>query len=188
METEMIFALIILPLLIFLARVLDVSLATIRIMFISKGLKHLAPIIGFFQIFIWLLAIGQIFQNLTNIIYYVAYAAGFATGTYLGMLLEGKLSIGTEIVRIITAKNAQELADALRSGGYAVTYSEANGIEGRVMVIYCVIDRHDLSSVIDLIKEHNPNAFYSIEDVKFVSERIAQHRKSWYNRHKQGMN
>lgn len=187
METEVILALIVLPLLIFLARVLDVSLATIRIMFISKGFKHLAPIIGFFQIFIWLLAIGQIFQNLTNVIYYIAYAGGFATGTYLGMYLEGKLSIGTQIVRIITVKNAQELADALRSGGYEVTYSEANGIDGRVMVIYCIIDRHDLPAIIDLIKKYNPNAFYSIEDVKLVSEKITQHRKPWYDRHKQDM-
>lgn len=185
MDLEVFFALVILPLMIFLARVLDVSLATIRIVFISKGFKHLAPVIGFFQILIWLLAIGQIFQNLTNFIYYIAYAGGFATGTYLGMYLESKLSIGTEIVRIITKKNAIELAEALKTEGYEITYSEAEGIDGQVMVIYCVIDRHDIDGVIEMIKKYNPNAFYSIEDIKFVSERITMHRKSWYKRHKQ---
>jgi len=90
-----IYALIGLPLLIFFARVCDVSLGTIRIIFISKGIKYLAPIVGFFEILIWLLAISQIMQNLTNPYYYIFYAGGFATGNLVGIILDEKLSIGT---------------------------------------------------------------------------------------------
>ena len=112
-----IYALLILPLLIFIARVLDVTLGTIRIVFISKGFKYLAPAVGFFEVMIWLLAIGQIFQNFTNIGYYIAYAGGFAMGTFVGIFIEDKLSIGTEIVRIITHKEATKLIGVLKSEG-----------------------------------------------------------------------
>ena len=78
------FAWVILPLLIFLARVADVSMGTLRIIFVSKGLKYLAPIIGFFEVIIWLLAIRIIMQNLSNFMCYIAYGAGFAMGNYAG--------------------------------------------------------------------------------------------------------
>jgi len=112
-ETE-IFTWILLPILIFFARVGDVSLGTIRIIFISKGIKYLAPLIGFFEILIWLVAISQIMQNLTNIYYYIFYAGGFATGNLVGIIIEEKLSIGTVAIRIITRKDAEELTNALK--------------------------------------------------------------------------
>ena len=169
-----IYALFILPLFIFLARIADVSIGTLRIMFISKGFKYLAPIVGFFEILIWLLAIGQIFQNLTNPIYYIAYAGGFAVGTFVGIVIEGKLSIGTELIRIITQKEAPKLVYALKKEGYIVTSDDVDGRDGTVKIVYVVIDRHDLDDVIKAIKKYNPHAFYSIEDVKFVSEKIQE--------------
>ena len=178
-----IYALVILPLFIFLARIADVSIGTLRIMFISKGFKYLAPLVGFFEILIWLLAIGQIFQNLTNPLYYIAYAGGFAAGTFVGIVIEGKLSIGTELVRIITQKEAPKLVEALKKQGYIVTSDDVEGKEGMVKIIYIVIDRHDLEDVIKIIKKYNPHAFYSIEDVKFVSEKIYAHKQSWYKKH-----
>lgn len=98
------FSLIILPILIFLARIVDVTFGTIRIIFVSRGLKWLAPIFGFFEIMIWLFAIGQVFSNMTNITYYVAYAGGFACGNFVGIWIEEKMAIGTMVVRIITKK------------------------------------------------------------------------------------
>lgn len=163
--------------LIFIARVLDVTLGTIHIIFISKGFKYLAPIVAFFEIMIWLLAIGQIFQNFTNLVYYIAYAGGFAIGTFVGICIENKLSIGTEIVRIITRKDASKLVDFLKSEGYGVTSVDAEGLEGRVKIIFTIIDRRDLQNIIGIIRKYNPHAFYSIEDVRFVSERIFPHRK-----------
>ncbi len=178
------FALIILPIFIFLARIADVSIGTLRIMFISKGFKYLAPFVGFFEILSWLLAIGQIFQNLTNPIYYISYAGGFATGTFVGIIIENKLSIGTELVRIITQKEAPRLVEALNKEGYIVTHDDVEGRGGSVKIIYVVIDRHDVPNVVKIIKKFNPRAFYSIEDVKFVSEKVYTHHKAWYRKHR----
>lgn len=182
MDTE-IFGLVFLPLLIFSARVIDVSLGTTRIIFISKGLKYYAPIVGFFEILIWLMAISQIFQHLTNALYYIAYAGGYATGTFVGIKIEEKLSIGTEIIRFITRYDASKLVAALRAGGYSITVSNAEGPKGLVNVIYIVIDRHDLLQVVNLIKKYNPQAFYSIEDIRYVSEKVSPHKKNWIERH-----
>lgn len=177
------YALVVLPILIFIARVFDVSLGTIRIVFISKGFKYLAPVIGFFEILIWLLAIGQIMQNLDNIYYYIFYAAGFAVGNFVGMHIEEKLSIGTQIIRVITRRRASKLLETLKSEGYGVTSTDAKGNKRQVKIIYVIINRRDVQNVIRLIKKYNPNAFYTIEDVKFVSKKLLPYRKSWYDRY-----
>ena len=182
MDTE-IYGLVILPILIFSARVIDVSLGTTRIIFISKGLKYYAPIVGFFEILIWLMAISQIFAHLTNALYYIAYAGGYATGTFVGIKIEEKLSIGTEIVRFITRHDATKLISVLRKEGYAITVSNAEGPKGQVNVVYMVVERHDLPYVVKLIKKYNPQALYSIEDVRYVSEKVSPHRKNWMERH-----
>ncbi|MDD1706274.1 MAG: DUF5698 domain-containing protein, partial [Methanoregulaceae archaeon] len=96
------FAWVILPLLIFFFRICDVSLGTIRVIFIAKGLKYIAPVIGFFEVIIWLLAIGQVMNNVTNVASYIAYGGGFAAGTLLGMTVEERLSLGTVVVRVIS--------------------------------------------------------------------------------------
>ena len=97
-----IFTWVIMPLLIIFARICDVSLGTIRIISIARGYKLIAPLLGFFEILIWLLAIKQIMQNLTNIFYYVAYSGGFAAGTFIGIYIEEKLAMGIFLIRIIT--------------------------------------------------------------------------------------
>ncbi len=179
-----IYSLFILPLFVFLARILDVSLGTIRIIFISKGYKYLAPVIGFFEISIWLLAVTQIFQNLKSPVYYLAYAGGFATGTLAGILIENKLSIGMVLIRVITQKDSEELIKILKLKDYNPTRSYAEGPdEQQVSVIYMILDRHDVLEIIDIIKNYNPNAFYSVGDVKFVSNKILPHTKLWYKRY-----
>lgn len=181
------YTLVLLPLLIFAARTLDVSMGTLRIIFISKGFKYIAPVVGFFEILIWLLAIGQIFRNLTNIVYYIAYAGGFAMGTFVGIYLENKLSIGTQVVRVITRRGASTLLEALRSQGYGVTSADAEGKDGPVNIIYTVIDRRDLRNVVGIIKRYNPHAFYSVEDVRLVSGRISPRRTPWHRRRLLGL-
>jgi len=161
-----IFAYIVLPILIFLARICDVTLGTIRVIFISKGIRYLAPIIGFFEVIIWLLAIGQVMNNLTNIASYLAYGAGFAAGTYIGMVIEEKISIGLVIVRIITPDDPAPLLSCLRSRDYGVTSVDGTGKVGPVKVIFTIVRRQDLSLVIGIIKQFNPKAFYSVEEVK----------------------
>ena len=166
------FSLIILPILIFFARIVDVTFGTIRIIFVSRGLKWFAPFFGFFEIMVWLFAIGQIFNNLTNITYYIAYAGGFATGNFVGIWIEDKMAIGTLIVRIITRKEGTQLIDYLKSGGFGITIIDAEGATGKVKIIYTIIKRRDLQKVVGIIKRFNPRAFYSIEEVRSASEGI----------------
>jgi len=173
---------VIIPFLIFFARVCDVSLGTIRIIFISRGIKYLPPLVGFFEILIWLLAIGQIMQNLTNIYYYLFYAGGFATGNLVGIILDEKLSIGTVGIRIITKKDAAVLVEALRTSGFGVTCVDAKGASGCVNVIYTIIERIELQKVISMLEEHNPNAFYSIEDIKEAHEGIFPTKRTFLKR------
>ena len=177
-----IFAWIILPFLIFFARVCDVSLGTIRIIFISKGIKYLAPLIGFFEILIWLLAISQIMQNLTNVYYYIFYAGGFAIGNLIGIVIEEKLSIGTVGIRIITRQDAVELVNALKKSKYGITVVDAEGSKGKVKIIFTVINRQNIQKVINIVKQYNPKAFYQIEDIRYVSENLKSYIKPWYRR------
>lgn len=168
----------ILPFMIFCARICDVSLGTIRVIFISKGIKYLAPIIGFFEVIIWLLAIGQVMNNLTNIVAYVAYGAGFASGTFIGMLIEEKISLGLTSVRIITKEDPAELMKYLRSNDYGVTSIDGEGATGKVKMVFTIIKRQDLQHVVGIIKQYHPNAFYSIEEVKSVAEGVFPERHS----------
>jgi len=97
-----IFKLVLLPLIIFSTRICDVTLDTLRIIYVSRGLKILAASIGFFEVLIWLFAITQIFKNLTTPLYYVAYAGGFGMGNFIGILIEERMAIGTVFIRVIT--------------------------------------------------------------------------------------
>lgn len=160
------YAYVVLPLLIFVARILDVSIGTIRIIIVSRGNRMLAPILGFFEVFIWILAISEIMQNLNNWVCYIAYAAGFASGNYLGMLIEEKLAMGTLIFRIITQKDTTELVNELYKEGYGVTEIDAKGKFSKVNVIYLILKRKNLKKTQAIIQKHNPTAFYTVEDIR----------------------
>jgi len=165
------FVYVILPLLIFSSRVVDVTIDTLRLIFISKGFKTLAPILGFFEVIIWLLAITQIMKHLDNFVCYIAYGGGFAVGNYVGMYIEEKLSIGNVIVRVITKDTSKELIDALIKNNYGMTIVDAKGaMDSNVKIIFSVVKREDLKTMIDIINKYNPNAFYSVEDVRTVKE------------------
>jgi uncharacterized protein YebE (UPF0316 family) len=164
------FRLLVLPLLIFCARICDVSLGTMRIIFVSRGMKYLAPVLGFFEVLIWLLAIGQIMKNLTNVTNYIAYASGFAAGNFVGIYLENKLSMGIQIIRVITRMDAGGLVEFLRHEGFTVTSIDAQGGTGPVKVLFTIVKRREMNKIIDIVKKFNPKAFYTVEDVKLVSE------------------
>jgi uncharacterized protein YebE (UPF0316 family) len=167
-----IFDLVLLPLAIFVARIADVSLGTLRIIFVSKGMKTIAPLIGFVEVLIWIIAISRIMQNLDNWLCYIAYAAGFATGTYVGLIIEEKLAIGHEMVRVITKRDASELVDKLKSEGYGVTSVDATGAEGEVGVLYIIVRRSMIDQVLKFINSYNPRALYTIEAIKYVNKEI----------------
>lgn len=161
---------LVIPALIFLARILDVSIGTLRIVFIAQGAKSIAPLLGFVEVLIWLAAMGQIMQNLNNVASYLAWASGFAVGNYVGLYIEEKIAMGKLIVRVITAKPGTLLVESLRDGGFGVTTVEAQGGLGPVHIIYTVVQRRDVDTVVGIVKEHNPNAFYTVENVRYTSK------------------
>jgi uncharacterized protein YebE (UPF0316 family) len=172
------FTWIILPLLIFIARICDVSLGTIRVIFVSRGYRNLAPVLGFFEISIWLFAIGQIMRDLSDISIYFAYAAGFATGTFVGITLEEKLSLGTVLVRVITRRDSADLVEALKAADYGLTTHAADGAQGPVTIVFTVVSRQALPHVVGIIRQFNPHAFYSVEDVRHASEGVFPAREA----------
>ncbi|GAB3199444.1 uncharacterized protein YebE (UPF0316 family) [Pontibacter aydingkolensis] len=161
---------VIIPVLIFLARICDVTLGTLRIVFISKGDKIIAPILGFLEVLIWLVAITQVMENLNNVASYLAWAGGFATGNFLGLRVEQKLALGQMVVRVITVEPADKLIDRLKGHGYRLTCIDARGTRGKVNLLFLIVKRKKLDKVIDIIRDYNPQAFYSVEDVRSVSE------------------
>lgn len=166
------FGFILMPLFIFMSRIFDVTLGTMRVIFVSKGFRFLATILGFFEVLIWLMAVGQVMNNLNNISYFIAYSTGFAMGNFVGITIEKKLSIGIVMIRIITQKSADELVSYLRNHDYGVTVLDAEGSNGAVKIIFMVIKRQMLQITLPVIHKFNPNAFYSIEDVKYVKEGV----------------
>jgi uncharacterized protein YebE (UPF0316 family) len=182
MTGSQVFHIVLLGALIFMARICDVSLGTMRITFISRGHKSLAPIVGFFEVLIWLVALRQIMANLTNVFYYVSYAGGFATGTFVGLWIEERMAIGNRIIRVITRQDATELIASLREADYGVTSIDASGVDGHVHLLFSIIKRQDLPRFIERVEKFNPRAFYSIEDVRFVSEGVFPARESFVGR------
>jgi len=157
---------------------MDQTIGTMRLIFLSKGMKYVAPFLGFFEVIIWLLAVGQIMQHLDNWLSYIAYGAGFATGNFIGMLLEEKISLGTVIIRVILSRQSPELINELKSQNFGLTLVDAEGSKGSVKLIFSIIRRKELSNFIDTIHQYNPNAFYTIEDVKSANEGIFRRSNS----------
>ena len=227
----------VLPLIIFFARVTDVSLGTIRIIAISRGKKGLAAIMGFFEVFVWILVISQILAGLSGLLNFASYAAGYAAGNYVGLILEQQLSMGVVVVRVFTRKPPskrkkkkkndepppdaadlltapvspapavqesmsstvssvpsvpvplprqivsgrepppvpekpvypdESISKALRNRGYGVTRLNARGEFGPVTILYSVVKRRNLNEVLGIIKQEDPVAFYTVEDIRAV--------------------
>jgi len=171
------YAWVILPLLIFLARVCDVTMETIRIVFISRDIRALAAVIAFFEIVIWLLAVEVVMNDLSNIANFLAFALGFATGTYVGLVVEEKLSLGMVILRIVTTDESHDaIAQYLRSENHGVTSIDARGSRGSVTMILSLVNRLDLARITGSIERINPRAFFSVEDVRYVNEGVFRAR------------
>jgi len=161
-----------LPLLIFIARVVDVSLGTLRIIFVARGKRYLAPVLGFVEVFIWVSIISQITRAAQGLPAYLAYAAGFAAGNYVGMLIEDRLAMGTVIVRAILASNGETLINDLREAGYGVTSVNGQGANGPVKLVYTVVKRKDLPAALDIVHRTAPRVFLSIQEVRSTEQGI----------------
>ncbi len=156
----------VLPFLIVIARMLDVTLGTLRIIFVSRGNRRIAPILGFFEVLIWIVAIGQIMQNLDNPLTYFAYAFGFAIGNFLGIEAEEKLAIGFLVVRLFVISSEDDIRAKLIDAGFGVTSIEGKGSAGKVTILYSVVKRRDLDRYLSLVNEGNQKIFYSVETAR----------------------
>ena len=160
----------VMPLLVFLAEVTVVTIGTIRIIFVSRGKRLLAPFLGFFEVTIWLLAMVQIMKNLSNVGCFLGYVGGFTVGTLLGILIENKLAIGSLFVRVVTNKDAGALVESLKAANYGVTSMDGQGTTGPVQIVFTVIKRKDLHNVLTIVKCFDPRAFYSVDELQAASQ------------------
>jgi uncharacterized protein YebE (UPF0316 family) len=152
--------------LIFFLRVCDMSLDTLRVLFVMRGKKKVAWVLGFSQSAIFILAIGKVLTQITNPLNIIGYAAGFATGNVLGMIIEERIAIGHIMVNIISPRRGSAIVSHLRQNGYAVTEISGRGKDGMVSMINCSVLRKKVESVHSLVNEIDPEAFITAEDVR----------------------
>ncbi len=166
--------------LIFVARVCDVTLGTLRISFISRGEKSLAPAVAFVEMIIWLFAISQVVLNLTNLAYYFAYAGGLASGVFVGLRIEERLAIGKRIIRTVMEGDGTDVVAAVKSAGFGVTSVRGTGGSSDVSVIFSVVDRGDVRRYMQVVEAHQPAAFVSVEDVSSVHQGVFPSRRPMF--------
>jgi uncharacterized protein YebE (UPF0316 family) len=132
----------------------------------------LAPILGFFEVTIWLFAIGKVMTNLSDFRCSLAFAGGFTLGNYLGILIEQTLALGSVVVRTITHKDAEPLVRELRAASYGVTCLDGQGASGRVQVVFTVVPRRELAAVLAVLKRFDPDVFYSVDALQTAASGV----------------
>lgn len=171
-EHPILFEWVVLPILIFAARTIDMTLSTLRIVSLAQGRRRLAPLIGFFESLIWLVVVGQALRHLENPLCVVAYAGGFAAGNLVGLTLERRLAFGMRLVRVIVREGADELVAALRQADFGVTVAAGEGLQGPVKILFTLVRRRDLERVAEMVRAHNPRAFLTVEDVRQAAQGV----------------
>lgn len=156
------------PLVIFCLRIFDVSLATIRMLLIVRGRRVLVPLIGFFEVLIWLFAAGSAIQYLNSPLHAIGYAGGFAAGNAVGLWIEEKLALGVARVQAFSLHSGVELAEAIRDQGFGVTEFMGQGREGTVELVSTVVRRADVPRILKLVDEWDPDAFVTVDEPRAV--------------------
>lgn len=168
------------------ARILDVSIGTVRIILVSRGKGIIAAVLGFFEVIIWLLAVAHVVTNVTHVSAYIAYGLGFALGNIIGIAIEKRLAIGMQIIRIIKPDTLDTLQMMLRDEGFGVTTVEGYGGRSQVEIIYVVTERKDANHALEIINGLEPEAFVTVQDIysaqRGVFRNINHRRKLLRNR------
>lgn len=157
------------PVLIFFARICDVSLGTVRMMLVVSGHRWISAGLGFFEVMIWVFAVGGAIKYLDQPLAVLGYAGGFAAGVLVGMFIEDQLAFGLRMVRVISTDKTINVADKLRDAGYRVTRVDGSGKSGPVEIAFLVVRRRKLDEVRDVIREVAPEAFVTVERVDRAS-------------------
>jgi uncharacterized protein YebE (UPF0316 family) len=153
-------------LLIFAIRMVNMSLDTLRLLMMMRGRKAVTWIFGFIQVLLFLYLIARVFQDINNILIVIAFCAGYATGTSLGLVFEERMALGHTDLRIVSPGRGVELAKHLRQQGYAVTEVAGKGKDGTVNLLYCSVHRKRFKEVTQLIEQIDPQAFVSAEQTQ----------------------
>lgn len=156
------------PLVIFGLRIIDVSMSTVRIVLSVRGHKKIVPLIGFFEVMVWVLAVGNAIRFLDSGWHILGYGAGFATGNMVGLWIEEQLAIGYATIRVVSTHAGVEMADALRNIGFGVTEFGGHGRDGRVEIVYTVCKRRDIERVIGEVERWDPQAFITVEEPRDI--------------------
>ncbi|UCC85835.1 MAG: hypothetical protein JSV81_13340 [Anaerolineales bacterium] len=166
--------------LIFILRVVGVTLATIRVLIMTRGQKVSSAFIGFFEVLVYALAIGQVVNNLSNVWNLMGYSLGFAVGTLVGMWLEERLALGFASVRIVSKYKGNAVAKAIRDAGYGATLEWGQGQAGAVGLVIATVRRKEVDAVCALADQIDPGAFVTIEEARTIRRgymRIARHER-----------
>jgi uncharacterized protein YebE (UPF0316 family) len=173
------------PYVVFLAPIVQVSLMTMRTIFIARGMRWLATFSSFFEMSIWLFAMTQLLSAMNDWQSRTIYAACFASGVFLGSTLEERLSLGVVIVRMVVQQNTEQLIHSISTAGFGVTQTRAEGAFGQGMLLLSVVQRKRAEELISIIEKSNPLAFYWVEDVRSVNTALPLFWKNMGQRHVQ---
>lgn len=155
--------------LIFLARVCDVSLGTIRVVSVVNGRRHLAVALGFIEVLIWVFAVSAVVRDgLEKPVYAIAYAFGYAAGNWVGVTIEQHLAFGRQVVRVFTRK-APELTAYLREKGFRVTEFQGHGRDGAVSLLLLEAERKRMPSLTGDARRIDPACYYIVDDIRTTS-------------------
>lgn len=155
-------------LVIFVLRIFDVSLDTMRVIFAIRGKRGIAALLGFAQAMIWIFAVGNAVKHLDSILHIVGYAGGYATGTWVGITIEQAIAYGVAQIRVVSRHAGVEIAEALRARGYGVTEFPGFGRDGSVEIVQSVVQRGQVDGVLEIIEAHDAEAFVTVEEPKIL--------------------
>jgi uncharacterized protein YebE (UPF0316 family) len=165
---------------IFVLRVTGVSLSTIRVLLMTRGMKLIAATLGFFEVLVYVLAIGRVVEDLNNIPNLLSYCLGFSAGVLLGMWIEQRIAVGFATIRVISSENGHQITQAIHEAGYGATEDWARGRDGLVGIITTVVRRREVEAVCAIVREITPGAFITIEETRRVERgymRAARHER-----------
>jgi uncharacterized protein YebE (UPF0316 family) len=153
---------------IFIVRVVNIALDTLRLLTVMRQMRGLTWVLGFLQTSLWVLVLGSVMNDLNNPLNIIAYSTGYATGNVIGMMIEKRLAFGYINITVISSTCGHEIANRLREDGHAVTEIPAHGKDGSVEILECSIQRKFAQDVQDLIRDIDPTAFITSRDIQRV--------------------
>ena len=155
--------------LIFFLRVIGVALGTVRVLLMNRGLELWSAALGFFEVLVYVVAIGAVVQDLTDVPVLLSYCLGFSVGTIVGIRIERRMALGYVGLRAISVERAREIADALRAAGFGATLSWGEGRDGRVGIVQTVVPRKHAARATAVIHEVDPDAFLVVDEARAVT-------------------